>query len=113
MERLPGQCLQNLVDSIEISLFHRLRYSVSLFINILATYFCFSIMSDIVYGLSYCHQNKLLHLDLKPQNVLITLTQQNDIRPYVCKLCDFGCSVKMLTDRNVHPGVSEFLQFAT
>lgn len=27
MERLPGQCLQYLVDSIEISLFHRLRYS--------------------------------------------------------------------------------------
>ena len=40
---------------------------------------------QLVSALSYIHERKILHLDIKPANVL--LTQQNR-----CKLCDFGCS---------------------
>ena len=36
-------------------------------------------------GLEYLHQNCVVHLDLKPANVMVT--PQN-----CCKLCDFGCS---------------------
>lgn len=41
---------------------------------------------DICEGLKYCHSNKVLHLDLKPSNILIINGN--------CKICDFGNSVK-------------------
>lgn len=40
---------------------------------------------DICEGLRYCHKKKILHLDVKPQNILVCENQ--------CKLCDFGNSV--------------------
>ena len=38
-------------------------------------------------ALVHCHQREVLHLDLKPANVLVTKG--------ICKLRDFGCSVSM------------------
>lgn len=38
----------------------------------------------------YCHKNGVIHLDIKPQNVMIVIRNKS----YTCKLCDFGCSVK-------------------
>jgi serine/threonine protein kinase len=43
---------------------------------------------DIACGLKYCHENGVLHLDIKPKNLLVC----NNI----CKICDFGNSVKEL-----------------
>ncbi|XP_031334823.1 serine/threonine-protein kinase mos-like isoform X2 [Photinus pyralis] len=43
---------------------------------------------DICAGLHYCHSNNVLHLDLKPANVLLC---DGDI----CKLCDFGNSQRV------------------
>lgn len=40
---------------------------------------------DICKGLEHCHKNNILHLDIKPKNVLVTENR--------CKLCDFGNSV--------------------
>ncbi|XP_060526448.1 serine/threonine-protein kinase mos [Cylas formicarius] len=42
----------------------------------------------ITSGVKYCHENGVLHLDLKPKNILV------DARN-VCKICDFGNSVKI------------------
>lgn len=44
---------------------------------------------DICNGLDFIHRQGILHLDIKPQNVLVA---EN-----VCKICDFGNSV-LLTD---------------
>lgn len=44
---------------------------------------------DICHGLEYCHKNAVLHMDLKPANILVF----NDS----CKLCDFGNSVRIGT----------------
>ncbi|XP_030760689.1 serine/threonine-protein kinase mos [Sitophilus oryzae] len=43
---------------------------------------------DITTGLDYCHSNNVLHLDLKPKNILVD--QKN-----TCKICDFGNSVSI------------------
>lgn len=41
---------------------------------------------DIAYALHHCHSNKILHLDVKPSNIMICSPQD------YCKLCDFGSS---------------------
>ncbi|XP_044258917.1 serine/threonine-protein kinase mos [Tribolium madens] len=42
---------------------------------------------DVAKGLKYCHENNVLHLDIKPKNILLCDNK-------VCKICDFGNSVK-------------------
>ncbi|KAL1508901.1 hypothetical protein ABEB36_003721 [Hypothenemus hampei] len=42
---------------------------------------------EITNGLQYLHNNNLIHLDLKPKNILISED--------ACKICDFGNSVKI------------------
>lgn len=42
-----------------------------------------SYMKQILEGLAYCHKNKVLHRDLKPQNLLVN-------KDGVLKLADFG-----------------------
>ena len=47
-----------------------------------------SIMSQIVAGIDAAHRNRIIHRDIKPQNVLIT--DQN-----VAKITDFGIAVAL------------------
>lgn len=44
-----------------------------------------NVAQQLVAALKYLHQMKILHLDLKPANILVTPPQQ-------CKVIDFGCS---------------------
>ncbi|XP_066254522.1 serine/threonine-protein kinase mos-like isoform X1 [Euwallacea similis] len=44
--------------------------------------------TDITTGLQYLHAKGILHLDLKPKNILVV----DDFR---CKICDFGSSVNI------------------
>lgn len=47
---------------------------------------CFSL--DLVNALEYLHANHIVHMDLKPSNIIVTDS-------LVCKLTDFGCSIKL------------------
>lgn len=91
MERFEGKSLQQVIDQEKIDLLHRLY-----------------ILSDIAKALIFCHENGIVHSDLKPQNVLVALNSNNLAdRPYSCKILDFGCSSKvdeMFLDSNI--GVS-------
>uniref|UniRef100_A0A6C0J177 Protein kinase domain-containing protein n=1 Tax=viral metagenome TaxID=1070528 RepID=A0A6C0J177_9ZZZZ len=43
------------------------------------------LLRQIVSGLGYLHEKRLIHHDLKPENVLVT-------EDFLIKICDFGCS---------------------
>jgi serine/threonine protein kinase len=78
MEYFEAKNLQSILDSCKIDFLHRLH-----------------ILCDISNALRFCHANKIIHLDLKPQNVLISLEQCSNTKGYCCKLSDFGCSVML------------------
>nr|XP_046227951.1 proto-oncogene serine/threonine-protein kinase mos [Scatophagus argus] len=44
--------------------------------------------TDIVQGLQFLHSHNVVHLDIKPANVLVSNED-------VCKIADFGCSLKL------------------
>nr|XP_015810465.2 proto-oncogene serine/threonine-protein kinase mos [Nothobranchius furzeri] len=47
--------------------------------------------ADIADGLRFLHSHGVVHLDIKPANVLVSRTE-------VCKIADFGCSLKLDRD---------------
>lgn len=51
---------------------------------------------DIASALSYIHQRRIAHLDLKPANILVTCQDS-------CKLGDFGCSKILPEDGQCSP----------
>ncbi|XP_044757135.1 serine/threonine-protein kinase mos [Coccinella septempunctata] len=50
-------------------------------------------IQQICLGLQFCHLNGILHLDLKPKNILVLPNDQ-------CKICDFGNSCKVENTKN-------------
>lgn len=73
-------------------------------------FFClFSITLDILAALRYCHSQHVLHLDVKPPNVLVALGTKSTgagnlyNRSYICKLCDFGSSIKLDDESCANP----------
>lgn len=87
MERFDGHCLQSVLNAgYEVTVYHRLL-----------------ILCDIINGLCFCHRHHIVHLDVKPQNVIVCVVipgcsannRCTAIRNYTCKLCDFGSSMAL------------------
>ncbi|XP_061192754.1 serine/threonine-protein kinase mos-like [Saccostrea echinata] len=74
MEYAGSKTLQTMINHEELSVKTRIKFAFQ--------------MSD---ALRYIHDNHVLHLDLKPANILITA--RGDI-----KIADFGCSQKVEVD---------------
>lgn len=53
-------------------------------------------LREIANALEYCHSCGVLHLDVKPKNMIINLSSNS------CKLCDFGSSVHVSETRMIH-----------
>lgn len=47
------------------------------------------LLSNILMGLRECHENSVIHRDLKPQNIIV------DVHTYQLKIIDFGLSLKV------------------
>lgn len=77
MERFDGKSLQHVLDRYEIDTWHRLQ-----------------ILTDVASALAYLHNNKIVHSDVKPQNVFISIGLEY-ANGYMCKLFDFGCSLTL------------------
>lgn len=54
----------------------------------------YRICKDIICGLDYCHRNRIVHMDIKPQNVLVCLSDGSG-KKFICKICDFGSSINI------------------
>jgi serine/threonine protein kinase len=63
---------------------HRMTYYVSTTKSVKK-----KIMADILLGLEYIHSRNIIHRDMKPANVLITLDENNTP---LAKICDFNLS---------------------
>ena len=48
------------------------------------------IASDIVHAVSYLHSRDTLHRDIKPVNVLMSISHYKSYKPIFCKLSDIG-----------------------
>nr|ACM68728.1 protein kinase Mos1 [Clytia hemisphaerica] len=75
-EYIPGQNLHQLLEDEQeiIDLARMCRFG-----------------QDIASALDYVHQKGIIHLDVKPSNIMVTSTD-------VCKLADFGCSQYLESD---------------
>ncbi|RWS14674.1 putative serine/threonine-protein kinase-like protein [Dinothrombium tinctorium] len=78
MEYAGSQSLQHLLDDSSQTM------NASLITNI---------CSQISSAIKFCHNNSVVHLDLKPSNIIISPN-------FICKLVDFGCSQKLSDDNN-------------
>ncbi|XP_041767784.1 CBL-interacting serine/threonine-protein kinase 13 [Anopheles merus] len=92
MERFDGYCLQRIIG-------HQRNHPIAVQHKLL-------ILCDIISGLCFCHRHNIVHLDVKPQNVIVTVSGGADqpvapaagnlpLRKYLCKLCDFGSSMML------------------
>lgn len=52
--------------------------------------------TDIAHGLRFLHSHNIVHLDIKPPNVLVSIED-------LCKIADFGCSLKLEPGCDVSP----------
>lgn len=59
---------------------------------------------DICAALKHCHDRGILHLDVKPKNILVQENNQ-------CRLCDFGSSLDLncTEQRNYSHQVNEYV----
>uniref|UniRef100_A0A182SFS7 Protein kinase domain-containing protein n=1 Tax=Anopheles maculatus TaxID=74869 RepID=A0A182SFS7_9DIPT len=92
MERFDGYCLQQIIG-------HQRNDPIAVQHKLL-------ILCDIISGLCFCHRHNIVHLDVKPQNVIVTVIDEavttasttsscQPLRKYLCKLCDFGSSMML------------------
>ena len=62
------------------------------------------LLHKIVKGLRHLHNNKIIHRDLNPRNILYSLVpielRADGTRPIVMKLADFGCSRIVSQDKS-------------
>lgn len=75
---------QNFLIIMEFAGARNLQHIIDDDVEILGRTRCLSFTHDISRALDYLHEQKIVHLDLKPANVIVSAQDS-------CKLGDFGC----------------------
>ena len=67
---------------------------------------CCYFISQVCQGLDYLHKKDIVHLDIKPENIVITKTGGRDI-----KIVDMGSAIKLVEGAKVRAmvGTPEFV----
>ena len=65
----------------------------------LTEYDIFRIFRKITKALNYCHRNNLIHMDVKPENILLNVDEKGNIVDL--RLADFGLAAQLSSD--LHP----------
>lgn len=68
------------------------RINQTPFLPKLSEYEMFLIIENCFQGLMYLHENRIIHRDIYPPNILLEVKTVNNIRSITAKLCDFGLS---------------------
>jgi serine/threonine protein kinase len=62
-------------------------------------------VAEIASAMKHLHQKKVVHRDMKPENVLLS---SDDINVAACKVCDFGCS-KLVSEQGAATAMTKGL----
>jgi tetratricopeptide (TPR) repeat protein len=65
-----------------------------------------TIIRQVLKALSYLHKNRILHGDIKPENIIITENEDNGIET---KLLDFGLAMSLGDERKLMSGTLRYL----
>jgi serine/threonine protein kinase len=65
-----------------------------------------TIIRQVLEALSYLHKNRILHGDIKPENIVITEDKQHEIET---KLLDFGLAMSLGDERKLMSGTLRYL----
>jgi calcium-dependent protein kinase len=58
-------------------------------------------MTQLLSAIAHCHQRKIVHRDVKPENLLIDKMDLSDSDKLIVKVIDFGISTHFTADQKL------------
>lgn len=58
-------------------------------------------MTQLLSAIAHCHQRKIVHRDVKPENLLIDKMDLSDSDKLIVKVIDFGISTHFTPDQKL------------
>ncbi|KAG1906220.1 kinase-like protein [Suillus fuscotomentosus] len=111
MKRAPPEERERLRREMEDQIHSRRNHPSWKAVHLLSAEEARSLFADVTHGLAFLHDKSILHLDLKPGNVLLTWDEGTLIPRAM--LSDFGTSRDMVRSSGVRSGNTGTLEYAS